>query len=61
MKILVDFTCERCGNTNEYFIDSLSMPDKCSDCAYKILNKLPSAPGMVKSNFHDGVKFKSRK
>lgn len=60
MKILFDAKCNDCNNTHEYF-EKTTATLECKTCGGENVNRLPSAPGMVKSNFHDSTKFTNRR
>lgn len=58
MKKFRDYSCNHCKITVEYFIED-GKGVYCHVCGNK-LSKLPSAPGMVKTNFADKTGFKKR-
>ena len=57
MHKIFDYKCQSCGTVDEKIVkDDKEIICKCSG----IMVRLPSAPGMVKSNFHDSTKFRRK-
>lgn len=55
-----DYQCNSCGNQFENFTINDKEEVTCPKCGSFVVIRLPSAPGMVKSNFADKIGFKNR-
>jgi len=56
---IVDVKCPKCGKIEEVYIRHGDHV-RCSTCRDVWVQLIPSAPGMVKTNFADKTGFKNR-
>lgn len=57
--MLYDLRCAACGHIEEYLVRAGKLLS-CTACKCKLLERIPSAPGMVKTNMNDKPGFKQR-
>lgn len=57
--IILDFVCPHCGHKSEEYVQDKDVQPLCVKC-HTFMERLPSAPGMVKGNSSDGIGFKER-
>lgn len=58
---IFDYKCEYCGSIKEVIVHKSDIQEPiCAECEQKMV-KLPSSPGLLRTNFHDkpSVKVKN--